>query len=267
MSAAVPITEHADVKTLLSLLRENNIDAKDLTAVLGAVAAMERQLSAAAGELAAMRRELAGMREERNHPMRAILQKAERSLSGMVRGLRSKLKAVRDGIVVGCRRAVAAFRDTGVSALNNLAGFIEIKPALESVRDNLNESIAGAGKSIAKINAASEQYHAAARSIRNIGRAIAGREPVPEIRPNGKLARLLETPFRLELRNLNGSLRSVNKAPAGLDRLEKADAKRKEAARPSTLETMKVLKVKAERRKKEAPAKDKGKEQQTEAAM
>jgi hypothetical protein len=212
-----------------------------------------------------MRRELAGMREEQSHPMRTMLQKADRSLSGMVKGLRAKLKAVKDGIVGGCRRVVSAFRDTGVSALNNLAGYFDVKPALESMRDNLNESIAAAEKSVAKIEAAAEQYHSAGRAVRNIGRAISGKEPIPEIKPNGKLARLLQSPFRMELRNMNGSLRSVNKALAGLDKLEKADARRKEAARPSTLETMKVLRVKVEQRKKNAPAQEKTK--QTEAAI
>jgi hypothetical protein len=250
------ITDHENVRELLNILQDNNIDAKDFTAMLASVAAIEKQLSSAAGELSAMRSELANMREERDHPLRAALQRVARSLSGIVNGLRAKLKAVKDGITGGCRRAVDAFKFGGVSALQNLVGFFEVKPALASLRDGLNKAIASAEDSIAGIESACEQYHSAARHLKNAGRVIRGKEPIPDIQPNGKLARLLESPFHLELRNLNGSLRGVNRALAGVDRLEKAAAKQAEASRPSTRETMKNLREQTERRKKDTPTRD-----------
>ena len=265
MSTETPLTENADVIELLGILRQNDIDASDLRAVIGSVAAMERQLSAAVTELSAMRRDLSDMREERNHPVRTALEKEMKSLSEKIKGIRAKLKAVKDGIVSGCRWAVAAFKDTGVSALNNLVGFFEIKPELESLRDSINDGIKSNQASIAKIEKVSEEYHSAGRHLMNVGRAIRGRDLIPDIKPNGKLARLIETPFRAELRSLTGSLRNVNKALAGLDRLEKAAARRAEQNRPSTLATMKDLREKVAQQKKDAPAQEKSK--QNEAAI
>jgi hypothetical protein len=75
------------------------------------------------------------------------------------------------------------------------------------------------------------------------------------------LSKLLEAPFQADLRCLNGSLRNVNKALAGLDKLEKAA----EASRPSTLEHMEQLRSNVEQQKKSAPAPEK--EAQAEAVL
>ena len=266
MSAATgSLTQNADVRELFGILHDNNIDTRDLTAIISSVAAMERQLSAAVNELTSMRRELAAMREERSHPVKTALEKEVRLLSDKIKGIRAKLKAVKDGIISECRRAVAAFKGAGVSALNNLAGFFEIKPALESLRSSISDGITSNQASIARIGRISEAYHTAGRAIRNIGRAISGQEPVPDIKANGALARLIETPFRVQLRSLTGSLREVNRALAGLDRLEKAAARRAEHDRPSTLGTMKALQQQVNQKKRDAPAQEKAR--QNEAAI
>jgi hypothetical protein len=118
---------------------------------------------------------------------------------------------------------------------------------------------------ISKIDKAAEQYHTAGRAVKNFGLVLQGKEPVPEIKPNGTLARLAETPFRSELRRLTHSLGRVNKALAAVDKLEKAAERRAEKNRPSTLDNMRTLKAVVDQRKKAAPAPTK--EKQTEAAI
>ena len=120
-------------------------------------------------------------------------------------------------------------------------------------------------RQIAKIDKAAEQYHAAGRAVRNVGRALRGKRPVPGIKPNGTFARIAEAPFRSELRRLNRSLGRVNKALAAVDKLEKAAERRAEKNRQSTLDNMRELRVVLEERKKDAPAA--AKDKQTEAAI
>jgi hypothetical protein len=266
MSAAdAPLTENGYVAELLSILRENKIDARELLGIIGHVAAMEREMGKAASDLSAMRRELAEMREEAGHPLRTALQNAARGLAGKIQAVRNGIKALKDKIASGCGRAAEAFRAGGVSALNNLAGFFDIRRELEASRDAINGALRYNEGQIAKIEAMGEELHAAGRRLKNVGRIITGKEPIPDIRPNGALARLIAFPFRSELRRLNRSLSRANKALAGLDRLEKAAKRVKEQGRPSTLEEMKRLKAEVERRKKETPARDT--EKQTDVAI
>jgi hypothetical protein len=260
-SKAVPFTNQGDVYELLTILRKNNVDTQLLVSVLDSVTAIERQLTAAAMELTDMRRELDGMREERGHPMQAALREAARSMSERIRTLRQKLGSLQNWMISGCQATIAAFRQGGVSALYHLTDFFNVQPALKSLRDGLTENIAATEESVAKIKAASEQFHAASRHVKNIGRAIRGEDVIADVKPNGKLSKLLETPFQAELRYLNSSLRNVNKVLEGMDKLEKAA----EASRPSTLEQMKELRTTVEERKKSAPAQEK--EQQAEAAI
>ena len=259
-----PLMDNDHVKELLGILKDNGKDASILTSILGSVSEMERQLNAAASGLASMQRELSTMREERDHPVKTMLEKASRSLSAKVSGLRTRLKAIKDGIVSGCKRAVEAFKDKGASALNNLAEFFDVKSSLIAEREGITASIKEAEGSIAKIEAASAELHAAGRHVKNIGRAMTGKEPIPDIKPNGKLARFLETPFRGEITHLNQSLRSVNKTLAALDKLEKAAAKNAQAERPSTRETMKKLQKQIDADRADAPAKTKTRRKEAE---
>jgi hypothetical protein len=242
-----------NVNELLSILKDSGRSPRELLDVIGSVTKMEQELNAALKGLDAIQSELSTMREERDHPVRALLEKASRSLSAKIKGLCARISAIKDGIIGGCKRAVEAFRDKGVSALNNLAEFFDVKQNLLAQREDINAAIEQARKSIAKIEAASAEYHSAGRALKNIGRTIQGKEPIPDIKPNGKLARFLEGPYRTEIRRLNISLRSVNRTLASLDRLEEAAAKSAEAERPSTRETMKRLRRQLDAERADAP--------------
>ena len=255
--------ENEHVRELLGILKEHGKDAAFLTAIIGSVTAMERQLTATAKGLDGMQRELSTMREERDHPIKTMLEKASRSLSAKIKGLRARLKAIKDGIVNGCKKAVEAFKDKGISALNDLAGFFEVKQHLIAQRDDLNAALEQTHKSVAKIEAAAAQYHTAGLALRNIGRTVRGKEPLPEIKPNGKMARLIESPFNAQISHLRDCLRSVNKSLARLDKLEKAAAKSGEAERPSTRDTMKRLQRQLDAGR-DAPARTRAKKKTTE---
>jgi ElaB/YqjD/DUF883 family membrane-anchored ribosome-binding protein len=262
-----PIIENEHVKELFDILRENQISAKDLTVMLGSVAAMESQLDRAMGELTAMRQELASLREERGHPVRAALSGSVASLETHVAETRSKLERLKDAVVSGCRNAVAAFKRTGLSALDNVARFFHLKPVLQELSGSLDSLIKANDRSIARIEAVSAEYHTAGRHIKNFGRVLAGKEPIQEIKPNGKLAGLLEAPFKL-IRNLRTDVkRDVDRVAAALDRLEKGAAALD--AKPSVLEGIRQAKQEkaAEQAGREAPKRDRAPQKRQEADL
>lgn len=197
-TVATPILENEHVKELLAILRENNVPStQDFLAVLKQVGAMEKQLDAAVKELAAMRQELKTAQEQ-NHPVKTALQKAVIAMQGQVLELRDKLSELKKTVIEGCKNAVAEFKEQGVAALDNIARFFKVRPVLEALRDNLAKNIQYDDKAITKIEAISTEYHQAGRHLKNMGRAMLGRETAQEVKPPGKLAAVISAPLRAE---------------------------------------------------------------------
>jgi regulator of replication initiation timing len=216
----VPLAENEHVKELLAILDAHKPPgAEDLRAMLGNVARMEEQFAAAVAELAAMRRELNAIREE-NHPMRKVLQNAVTAMQTHVSKLREQLDALKEGVIEGCKNAVAAFKERGAAALDGIARFFNVRSALTALEKSFDSAARESDKAIAKIEAASAEYHEAGRHVRNIGRALAGKDPLPGAKPTGMAAKTAEAPFKA-VRACTAVAR--NQARAALDALSRLE--------------------------------------------
>lgn len=249
-TTAEPILENEHVKELLAILRENNSPStKDFLAVLHHVGAMEKQLDAAVKELAAMRQELRTAQEQ-NHPVKTALQKAVIVMQGQVLDLRDKLAELKQSVIDGCKNAAIAFKETGISALDNVGRFFKVRPILEAMRDTLTKNIQYDDKAIAKIEAISTEYHQAGRHLKNMGRAMLGREAAQEVKQPGKLAAVISSPFRAERSHFSSMKSHVEKSLNTLARLEERAAEKK----PSIREALATHNEKIAQAQKDAPA-------------
>lgn len=248
-TTAEPIMDNEHVKELLAVLREHNSPStKDFLSVLNQVGAMEKQLEAAVKELAAMRQELKTAQEQ-NHPVKTALQKAVIVMQGQVLDLRDKLAELKQNVIDGCKSAVAAFKEKGISALDNVTRFFKVRPILESMRDMLTKDIQYDDMAIAKIEAISTEYHQAGRHLKNMGRAMLGREALQENKQPGKLAAVISAPFRVERSCFAAMKKSADKALGAISRLEERAAEKK----PSIRETLAAHNEKITQAKKDAP--------------
>jgi len=248
-TTAEPILGNEHVKELLAILRDNNSPStKDFLAVLNQVGAMEKQLDAAVKELSAMRQELKTTQEQ-NHPVKTALQKTVIVMQGQVLDLRDKLAELKQNVIDGCKNAVAAFKETGISALDNVARFFKVRPILESMRDMLTKNIAYDDKAIAKIEAISTEYHQAGRHLKNMGRAMLGREAAQEVKQPGRLAAVISAPFRAERSYFSSIKGHVEKSLNTLARLEERAAEKK----PSIREALTTHNEKIAQAQKDAP--------------
>lgn len=185
---AAPLADNKHVQEFLSIMKANNLSGtEDLSAVIKQVGAMERQLGAAVEELHAMRRELETMREK-NHPLLKTVQNAVIIMQNNALHLRDNLAALKKNIIDGCKNAVAAFQEKGLSALRNVADFFKIRPGLETLRDSMDKSIWSDEAAVAKIEAVSAEYHEAGRHLKNMGRTLVGKEAIAEAKAPGRLA-------------------------------------------------------------------------------
>jgi chromosome segregation ATPase len=256
---SAPLAENEHVKELLAILDAHKPPgAEDLRAMLGNVARMEEQFAAAVSELAAMRRELNAIREE-NHPMRKVLQNAVAAMQAHVSKLRDRLDALKEGVIEGCKSAVAAFRERGAAALDGIARFFNVRPALAALEQSFDSAARESGKAIAKIEAANAEYHEAGRHVRNIGRALAGKDPLPEAKPMGMMAKTAAAPFKAA-RACNAAARNYARAALeGLSRLEKTAEKPppiREQYGEAAKEAAKANAARGRERTKPAPARE-----------
>ena len=245
--AAAPLLENEHVKELLSIMEANNVPTmKDLLDIIVQVGAMERQLDAAVNELQSMRRELAEAQAQ-NHPVKTALQNAVITMQGQVLDLRDKLAELKANIIDGCKSAVAAFKEKGISALRNIAEFFHLRPGLEALHENLNKSIKLDERAIAKIEAVSAEYHEAGRHLKNMGRAFIGKEAVTEAKAPGRLAAAIAAPYHAERTCLVAARRHVTAAIGAVARLQNAERK------PPVMETINKLNEQIAQAKKDAP--------------
>jgi hypothetical protein len=251
----LPLEENKYIAELLGIFKANGMkeDAKGLSEIVGCVSSMERDITKAIGELTAMRREISAMREEQSHPIRTMLSKVADGLMSRFRAALKQVLAIKEKIIGVCKKTVEDVKDKGIVAANGVVGALNIKADIESYRDSITGAITYNEEKIANIETASTEFHTAGRAIKNIGRALMGKEPIPEIKPNGKLAQLLQAPFRSEIRSLNRSLNRANNTLARLDKLEKAADLRAERDRPSIYGDMERIKSEIEQSRPTTP--------------
>ncbi len=248
---AAPIAENEYVRELLSILRNNQLPQQnDVLAVLKQVAAMEQQLAAAVRELTAMRRDLAAA-ERNNHPVKTALQKAVINMQAHVLELREKLAALKQAVIDGCKKAVAAFKEKGIAALGNIARFFKVRVVLWEVHKSANQSAQSAERAAATLEEAGFRYHEAGRHLKNVGRALSGKDAVADARPNGKLVKAITAPFRAAHACFSRIDERAAATVEHLDRLEQRGRK------PPVRETMKKYQDKISREEREKPARKK----------
>ena len=101
--------EDPAVRELLGLMKQyNSPGQEDLLAMCRQVAGLEKQLNSAMEELAAMRQELAQARES---PVKRTLQRAVKALEQSVASLGDRLSDLKQAIVTGCKKTLAAFQE------------------------------------------------------------------------------------------------------------------------------------------------------------
>jgi hypothetical protein len=220
-----PITQNKDVAALLSLLEANHMPgAEDLRGVIRQVGRIEQHLGDMVKELGAVREQLAEAQRQ-NHPIRNALQKAVTVMQGNLLDLRDKLGALKQDIAAGCKSALEAAHDKGLSALRGIAKAFNLRPALEALRGDIEKAIEADTRSIRRIETVSAEYHKAGRAVKNIARAAAGIDIRDEVKPMGVLAKAATAPLRADRHCALMMGNCVNRAIGAIGRLERTGHK------------------------------------------
>jgi hypothetical protein len=251
------LTQNEYVQELYSILQDHGRDTMGLSALIGHVSEMENFVKRAEDKIADMKSQLSEMKEAQTHPVRTALQKAIKSLENTVSVMKEQIGRLKSEIIDGCKNAVTAFKERGVSALDKLASFFHIKGAFKAIDKSAQANIAVCDKGIAHQTAYYAEFYKASRAIRNMGRIIIGREPLPSQSETRRLEKVATAPYRAE-KAVNIKISELaNAAMKALERLEAtAEAKRDNPVREKKtklLEELRDAKQLVEQRKLEMP--------------
>jgi len=252
-AASKLIIENIDVQEFFKLLRDNNSPSiNEMIDIVRQMSAMEKYMEAATNQIATMQLQLAEM-EAKNHPVQTALSNAIVTTQAQVSNIQDKLTELKNNFIAGCKNTVDAFKEKGIAALNNVAQFFNIKPSLDNLCNELNKGIQQDNKTIAKIETISTEYHETGLHLKNIGRAILGKELLQEAKPNGNLSKALTAPYRADRKCLSAMKNCAEKAISSLSRLEER------AAKPSITGTIQKYadQIEKQQAKKEAPTMEK----------
>jgi hypothetical protein len=195
-----------------------------------------------------LRRDLADMRVAQNPPLTPSLQNAVKTWEAKINDMRERINEIKSAVIDGCKKAVSAFHEKGEAALNNIASFFHIKDSLIEIQKGIDACVCADDQAVAKIEAFSGQYHEAGKAVKNMGRALQGKEAVTDAKPTGKLAKAIEAPYKAERSVLMGLWKATAAAAGKLENLERSAAKK-----PSLAARLEANKERVEREKRERP--------------
>ena len=259
------IMENEYVKELFAIMSENGKDTSGLSTLLGHVSEMENFVKRAEDKISDMKLQLDSIKELQDHPIKTALQNTIKSLEERVAAVKEHLSQLKADIINGCKNAVAAFKEGGISALVNIAAFLGIRQNLQDWKKDINGIIQADEKAVAKIEAFSTEYHSAGRHLKNMARVVIGKEPLDIKKEAGILSKALAAPYKSQKSVLTSLKKKLDKAISGLEQLDNA-AKAKQAQRatekkPSLMERLEAGKEKAHQYQINAPVPERAKVQ------
>ncbi|MDL2232157.1 hypothetical protein LJC63_01070 [Ruminococcaceae bacterium OttesenSCG-928-L11] len=245
--AGIPLTQNQYIQELHNILRSENRDTSGLTELMNHVSEMEDFVKRAEDSISDMKSQLAELKEVQNHPVKTSLQNAIKALESRLSEVKVMLSELKANIIEGAQKAVAAFKEKGVVALDNLASFFGVKADLQGWQKNIDSIIKADDKAVSKIEAFANEYHSAGRAMKNLARIAVGKEPISAKKEAGKLAKAMAAPYKMQKSAVIGLRKSLEKTVARLDGLE---AKAAQVKAPSLLQKLEANKerVKAQAR-------------------
>jgi len=184
-----------------SILTENRMsgDAHGLSELLGEIVVLEDHIASCETAIEAMRSQLATVRELRNSALRNTLGNAIQDKERDIAETKGLIASIKGSIANGCRNFVTAVKERGITTIDSITQFLQIKESFIKIEANAQSSIDVNERLVNKVETFSEQFHSARSAIRNMGRALIGKAPLDRAPEVGKLANFIASPYRKEI--------------------------------------------------------------------
>ena len=164
------------------------------------------------------------------------IKQVEKLATGVER-LKNQLNIIKRKFIGTAQNIVDSVKEKGISALDKTSEFISLKEKLTALNEGINNNISKVDKNIKTINAMTQEFNAASKHIKNVGRAMTGKER------DGTMVNASESMVK-PLRKVKRILVSIEKKSA--NSIAKVESLSKRAGReekPSVLQRLKAEKA------------------------
>ncbi|MCL2821532.1 MAG: hypothetical protein FWD38_12035 [Oscillospiraceae bacterium] len=257
ITETIPIFENKYVKELFDVLNRCDKDTSGLTSLLNYVNGMDDLVKRMENTITGMKAQLDTVTEAQGKPLKTFLTNVIALLEKKLAAIKKHLSAIKTQIIENCKKTVTAFKETGISALSNMASFFKIKDMFIRLTKDIDAEISANNKSIAKIEAFSNEYHAAGSHIKNMARVAVGKEPNSKVKEVGFLSKAIAYPFIANNEAMKDMREMSVRATVALDKMEAKQAEKKaersQGKKPSLMKNLAEKKELVEQIKREAP--------------
>lgn len=244
-----PLADNREVATLLHYFVQNQQKQyhADFSVLLQTVSMLEDQLRVTNAELHSLKRELNTMRNSLTPAQRSTGERLVKTAEAALRQTGEQLRGIREKIVQTAKNVMENVRQVGISGLNGLSNLLGVRKVLHDIKAQMGRTASTLETGISRMESAGKELHGAGEHLRNIGRALAGKEPMAK--QAEKQAAVLAP-----LRSLAGAFHKMEmRAGHALGALEKLEHAA-EVKKPSVRGMLKKLESK--QAATEAPAKE-----------
>lgn len=249
IAAIVPLIDNSHIQELLEVIKSNKMETQfnDVSMLVEYIDTMEKQLTSVLDELNNVQYQLNELKDTQ-HPIKTSCQKMLNDLQTQVKTMLEKFNEVKTAIIEGAKNALSAFKEKGIIALDGVMNFFNVKKGLNSISRDAEKAIALCENSIAKINTISKEVHAVGSHMRNIGRAMMGKDIQDDVKANGIISKTAQLPFHLSQKVNSNIKKTVNALAFKLDLLNSnarenvAKATEKKENKASILQAVKGFK-------------------------
>lgn len=194
------LTKDQMIQELIALLNQNQQKkaANDVFEMAALIDGMGKRLEQVTEELVNVRMQLEKMEKEKaDRTFKATIQKAVNSLEQQCQKMKEQLFEIKAEVKAKASEIVAEAKAKGNAALHKVSEFLGIKNKLESVRDNVHQSIAETEHTIGKIDSFGLGMREAGQKIANTFRTFADKPEMDYSQKDKKFSKteLVKKPF------------------------------------------------------------------------
>ena len=272
-------TEMPNVEELLKILLDVNLEQNRQTVhlLMNYMNDIEENFFSVLEELDTVKAQLAQVQQiPQTKEVRHTLSDLIQNLQGQANHLQEQIHGMKTRLNEKAAQLVQNFKDQGVTALNHVCEFLGVKENLTQMRESLLQSAKEMQGSMDKIDQVAGELRAATTHVKNVGRAIVGKEAQEVAQPKeGGFFYQMKRPYRAMqdfcLKNAGKIEKDIHKIENLEQRVEKiADGKKAASVeklpdkqeKSSIMEKLQSMKEKQAGQQKTAPMVETAKKQE-----
>lgn len=247
--------EMPNMEELLNILIDLNMSQNHQTVslLMNYMNDMEENFFSVLQELDTVKEQLAHVQNTtQTKNVRHTLAELSEQMGDKIHSLQDQLKEIKISLNEKAAQLVQNFKIHGVKALNHVCEFLGVKDAMEQLKESLLDNAQSMQTSINKINTVGRELREVTTHVKNVGRAIAGKETmkVPESKEKGFFHQM-KRPYQSMKHFCVNQAAKLEKGIEAMERLEKSA--NKTAQKPSIMETLQKFKEQQAGQKKAMP--------------